>query len=125
MASTRRTSKTTFTATEVGAILEDLRSQFHTFGETLTSLVQKVDNIEAQVALHTEQITGINLRLTSIESRLTNVEDRLDKIENRLDKIESRLDTLEKEFHDFREESRGANLPARVLTLEQKVANLN
>ena len=100
--------KDTFTAREVGAILESLRSEFRTFGEQLRATNRRLDVIEAEVARQAERLTMVELRLTSIETRLTNVEARLDKVEARLDKVEARLTDIE----------------ARLTRLETRVINL-
>ncbi len=109
-------SKESFTAMEVGAILEDLRSQFRTFGEQLQATNRHLDVIEAEVARQAERLTMVELRLTSIESRLTDVESRLTDVESRITDVESRLTQVESRLHEV--ESRLTNIESHVTHLE-------
>ncbi len=49
MAERRRISKSTFSATEVGTLIEDLRSQFKIFGEGFEDVRGRLAGVEAQV----------------------------------------------------------------------------
>lgn len=59
-------------------VLEDIRSQFQVFGESLQGFREEV-----------------NARFDRIEGRLDGVEGRLDRVEGRLDGVEGRLDRVE------------------------------
>jgi len=61
--------KTTMTAREVAVLIEDLRSQFKTFGEGLATLREKVEGINEALGNTMERITNIELRLTHLETK--------------------------------------------------------
>jgi|GEM_PF-6289709 hypothetical protein len=61
--------KTTMTAREVAVLIEDLRSQFRTFGEGLVSLREKVEGINDALGNAMERITTMELRLTHLETK--------------------------------------------------------
>jgi hypothetical protein len=97
-------SRPSFTATEVGTLLEELRADFRLFGEKLEGVEEKltgriegveekltdriegveekltdrIDGIAANQAKTLEEITAIRIRLTRIE---TNFEKRLAALE--------------------------------------------
>ena len=92
-------SKATFTSTEVGVIVEDLRSQFGIFGDKLKALDDKLDSTMGMVAKNTEDITMLNLNVSVIKSDLTKINGKLAKIEQDVGVIKSdfgkRLTALE------------------------------
>ena len=77
----KKTTKTFFTPTEVGTLIERLEGNFKLFGEKLDSLEEnltaRIDGIAANQARTLERITAIEIRLTMVEERLTSVEERL------------------------------------------------
>lgn len=74
-------SKSEFTATEVGALIEDLRSNFRVFGDKLKGLEDKLDSTMGMVAKNTEDITMLNINVMVIKSDLTKIKGKLAKIE--------------------------------------------
>jgi chromosome segregation ATPase len=87
---------------QVAVLLEQLLTDFRTFGEGLSHLQSKVDVIErntngliADMDLVKPTLVQMNQRLNNVEVRLDTVDNRLDAIDNRLDTIETRLDTMD------------------------------
>lgn len=76
--------KDTFTAREVGALIESLRSEFRVIGEAVVSLLPLK-----------EQMGKVEASLTRVEDRLTSVEDVIriafPIINNRFSRIELKL----------------------------------
>ena len=61
--------KDAMSAREVAVLIEDLRSNFRTFGEGLSMLREKVDSIANALANIMERITAIESRLTRLENK--------------------------------------------------------
>ena len=80
--------KSTFTATEVGAIVEDLRSQFRAFGDELKSITRRIEGIETTVARTWEKITEIDLRLIRVEKDIAEIKTTLKGHSERLAHLE-------------------------------------
>lgn len=74
-------------------VLEDLRSQFKAFGESLAMtrdvLTERIQRVE-------ERIQKIDVRLQSLEMRMQNIEERMQNIEVHIQKTEERLFYLER-----------------------------
>ncbi len=85
-------AKTAFTATEVGALIEDLRSRFKVFGEKLNSVDDKLDATMGMVAKNREDITMLNLRTIGIKGDITKINGKLAKIEEDLRIIKTDFD---------------------------------
>ena len=88
MSKERRKEDRAFSTTEVGTLLESLRSEFKVFGEGLTSLLEWKDRVDSRL----DRIEG---RLTAVEDRLSAVEYRLGLVEGRLTSVEGRLGRVE------------------------------
>lgn len=74
-------SKSEFTATEVGVLIEDLKSQFRVFGDKLKGLEDKLDSTMGMVAKNREDITMLNINVSVIKDELTKINGKLAKIE--------------------------------------------
>ena len=61
--------KSSMSTTEVGVLIEDLKSNFRTFGEGLTMLREKIDSVANALANTMERITTIESRLTRLENK--------------------------------------------------------
>lgn len=99
----KKSSKSnTFTASQVGTLIEELRSDFKVFGEGLVVLTSKVDVLDGKVDVLDSRVSSLELRMTGVEIRLTSVETRLTRVEivlkplhTMLSNHESRIVSLE------------------------------
>jgi chromosome segregation ATPase len=96
-------------AEQFGVVVEEIRSQFKVFGESLEGLREqvvtgfdRVDRRFEQVDARLDQVDGrldqIDGRLDQIDGRLDQVDGRLDQIDGRLDQVDGRLDKVENEM---------------------------
>ena len=92
-----------YTATEVGTLIEQIRSEFKVFGEGLKDLREKVDATHEQVIKNTEQITLLEIAIRETRGEITKINGRLDRIEERLGRIEDSLKSKadQKDFQDL------------------------
>jgi len=67
--------QTTMTTTEVGVLIEDLRSDFGVFGESLNLLNQKFD--------------GLTVRVDRVETKVDDLGLRVIRLEGKVDRLES------------------------------------
>jgi chromosome segregation ATPase len=106
-----------FSPTEVGALIEDLRSQFKVFGEGLKDMREKFDILDAKL----EALTGIvNHEAKKSELSRTDIAN----LKNTVAKINDKLADIEKDMHLIKD-----NLTSKVdrkefELLEKKVASL-
>ena len=91
-------SKTAFTATEVGVLIEGLRSQFRVFGEKLKTLEDKIDTTMGMVAKNTEDITFLKITGEGSKYELTKINGKLAQIESRLAKVEEDMGVFRSDF---------------------------
>lgn len=63
-------SKTAFTATEVGVLIEELRSQFRAFGEKLSAVSNKVDMTYEELGRQKEEIFIIKADIRVIKAEI-------------------------------------------------------
>jgi len=87
-----------FSSTEVGTLIEQLRSEFKVFGEGLKDLREKFDTLAGMVANHEEKSIWSRLEINAIKERLTKIDGKLARIEDNLkSKADQKdLQTLEK-----------------------------
>ena len=99
-------------------VLEDIRSGFKAVGETLGSLVKKVDGIDTR-------LERVEVRLEKVEVKVGDIDNRLGKVEGKIGKMESSLEILKAEValirHNQITRDEFKLLESRVLRLEQKV----
>jgi septation ring formation regulator EzrA len=81
--------KTDFTAREVGVLIEDLKSQFRTFGEDLSAVKQKVDAIFEEQGRQKETIFLIKADINAIKTILAEIKNSLKDHEQRLAHLET------------------------------------
>ena len=90
-------AKTTFTAREVGTLIEDLHAKFGTVVEQLRDLQEKIDTNTGMVAENRQELMMHGIRLSGIEGKITKINGKLAQIECRLGKVESKLGKIEED----------------------------
>jgi len=92
-------------------VLEDLRSQFKVFGESLDAVKKKgeetfeeVGNIKVEITEIKTEITEIKTEITEIKTEITEIKKRLDSIEKRLSRVESNPAKAEAEIKSLKKE---------------------
>ncbi|PIR40127.1 MAG: hypothetical protein COV33_01375 [Candidatus Zambryskibacteria bacterium CG10_big_fil_rev_8_21_14_0_10_34_34] len=100
-------------------VLEDLRSNFKVFGESLDLVKDKVDSID-------KRVDSIDKRVDSIDKRVDSIDKRVDSIDKRLGGVESDLEILKTEValirHNQVTRDEFKLLESRVLRLERKAS---
>ncbi len=76
-------------------ILEDIKSQFTVFGESLSSVSDKVDKLEAGQGVLNEKVDKLGTKVGVIDERLKNVEVKVDVIDERLKNVEVKVDAID------------------------------
>ena len=74
-----------FTATEVGALIDEFRSEFRVFGEDLRSVKKSLKAISEQVGRNTEKIEMNRLLITRNQGLINTV---LEKLKSKVDRTE-------------------------------------
>ena len=82
---------------EWAVVLEQLRSDFHVFGEGLQSLNEKVDRIEVKVDRLETKVDRLEMRVTRLEIRVAGIESILPTLATKKDieRLEHRLVAIE------------------------------
>ena len=83
----------TFTAGQVGTILERVESQVKTIAEGQMILTQKVDAITATVGMTLERLTMVEMKVTILDTKVTALDSRVASLEKTTQKIQA--DTTE------------------------------
>ena len=91
-----RKPKSTFTATEVGAILEDLRGKFQIFGEGQKILNQRVEKVEYILEKVAVQVDKMDLKSSILEIKEGTVEKQLDTVEKKLDEVKKDTEKIKR-----------------------------
>mgnify|MGYP001612617387 CR=1 FL=1 len=87
--------KTTMTASEVGVLIESLRSEFRTFNDAIQTINRSLDALEKTAARTWEKITEINLRLIKVEKKVDEIDARMIRVETMLTTQDTRITQLE------------------------------
>jgi septal ring factor EnvC (AmiA/AmiB activator) len=86
-------NKAAMTQTEVGALIEDLRSQFRIFGDGLKmldeKLTSKIDGIATNQAKTLERVTSLEITVRKIQADISEIKTTLEKHDTRLIHLES------------------------------------
>ena len=81
------------TQTKVGALIEDLRSQFRIFGDGLKmldeKLTSKIDGIATNQAKTLERVTSLEITVRKIQADISEIKTTLEKHDTRLIHLES------------------------------------
>ena len=78
----------TFTATQVGVLVEELRSEFRVFGESQDLTNSKLDATMAMVARNTEDIFVIKADIRVMKNDITDIKTTLGSHDGRLSRLE-------------------------------------
>lgn len=68
----------------------------------LTSAESRISQNEADIATHTQQISGLDSRLTSAEGSISGIQDDLDDIQNDISGLSSRVSTNENDISSLK-----------------------
>ena len=88
-------TKDTFTASQVGALIEDLRSEFRVFGDELKTVSTRLKAVEVNQARTLEKITSLEMRVTAIEVAIKEIRVDVAAIKNAIRSQDIRISHLE------------------------------
>jgi len=91
-------SKTEFSGTAVGALIENLESQFRVFGEKLGTLEDKLDSTMGMVAKNREDITMLNIKTDGIKNDINKLSGKFVQIEEDIRVIKSDVRSIKDDF---------------------------
>lgn len=90
--------KNEFSATEVMALFESLRSDIRVVAESFTGLRSKIDALFEMVARNSEDIEMIKLHLQIVQRDIAQINTRDPEEKHEVEMIQKRLGLLEKKF---------------------------
>lgn len=65
---------------QVGALIEDLHSNFKVFGENLSSVTEKVDGIAHELGMVKEDISVIKMDVKEIKAEIKSIKNEIQKL---------------------------------------------
>lgn len=95
-------------------ILEDIKSQFTVFGESLSSISDKIDKLEVGQVVLNEKVDKLETRVNSIDTTLKTIDERLIRVEDNVVEIKHKL-SEKVDLEDFKK------LEMRLIKLEKIV----
>lgn len=107
-------SKKAISKDKTAVILEDIRSQFAVFGESLGSVSDKIDKLEVGQEVLNEKVDKLETRVDSIDTTLKTVDEKLIRIEDNVVEIKHKL-SEKVDLEDFQK------LEMRLIKLEKIV----
>ena len=123
----RRSNKPdTFTASQVGTLIEDLRSQFRIFGERMDTFESKLKCVATNQAHTLERITRLELkmnkRFNEVDKRFGEVNDRFNEVDKRFGEVNDRFNEVDRRFNEV--DKRFGEVNIRFDKLDSRVAHL-
>ena len=105
-------------------VLEDLRSQFKVFGESLDAVKKKGEETFEEVGNIKVEITEIKTEITEIKKRLDSIEKRLSRVESNPAKAEAEIKSLKKEGMELKSCSDDKDVQERLNIFEARVGRI-
>jgi predicted nucleic acid-binding Zn-ribbon protein len=76
---------------QTAVILEDIRSQFMVFGESLSMISEKVDNLESGQKILSEKVDNLESGQKILTKKVDTVDERLIRIEDNVVEVKHKL----------------------------------
>ncbi len=94
----KKSTKKTYSEDYIGAILEEIRSDFKVFGEGLNDVRWGVENLEVRFDQLEVKVDKMDLRLGSVENRLGSVEEKVDFLIEDVDEVKANVVDIKTEM---------------------------
>lgn len=89
---------------QVGALLEDIHSNFKLFGENQDIMQGRLGGLSKEIGLIKEDVTEIKIRQLSMEDRQSGMEDRQSRMEDRQSRMEKNIVDIKIDIKEIRAE---------------------
>lgn len=113
----KKTEEKTFTANEVGSMLERIDNSVKILAEGHSTLVDGQNDIK-------KILTSVDQRLEKVEIRLDSVENRLDSVEDKLELVETKIDRLQDDMVEVKFDLKRKVDAEQFEKLEKRVVKL-
>lgn len=121
-------TKKTYSEDYVGAILEEIRSDFKVFGEGLDDVRQGVWRLETRMNGLEEKVDKMDIRLFGVEDRLSGLEEKVDFLIEDMDEVKANIVEIKDEMVEMNgkldnkaEKKVSDNHEKRIFKLEKAV----
>ncbi|HEX8973932.1 MAG TPA: hypothetical protein VF817_00390 [Patescibacteria group bacterium] len=118
MENTTKTTEKTFTANEVGTMIEKFEKASKSVSENTD---RKIDQLGSVIERFDEKLTTL---AESMDIKFEGVYSRLDRVEDRLDKVETKIDRLQDDVVDVKYELKRKIDVEQFKSLEKRVVKL-
>jgi peptidoglycan hydrolase CwlO-like protein len=105
-------------------VLEDLRSQFKVFGESLDDVKRNLSAVRKTGDTTFEEVGDIKVEITAIKMRIDSIEKKLNRIENRPAEAQAEIESFKKESMEIKSCSNDEDIQERLNIFEARIGRI-
>jgi chaperonin cofactor prefoldin len=81
-----------FTGTQVGVLVEDLRSQFRSFNEKIDIIDNRLDTLDKKFDILDTKVDTLDIKVSILGKRVDSLDKKVDSLDKKVDSLDKKVE---------------------------------